>query len=60
MKRQMRKPLKKNYLRGPDGPRQTSSSELFRDANQSSELVLFLSAPKQIEDHFSCLHGRNI
>ena len=28
MERQMQKPLKKNYLQGPDGPRQTSSSGL--------------------------------
>lgn len=59
MERQMQKPLKKNYLQDPDGPRLTSRTEPFGDVNQSSELVLCLSPSKQIEDHFSCLHGRN-
>lgn len=37
VERQMQKPLKKNYLQDPDGPRLTSRTEPFGDVNQSSE-----------------------
>lgn len=53
MERQMQKPLKKNYLQDPDGPRLTSSTGPFGDVNQSSELILCLSASKQIKDLFA-------
>lgn len=32
MVRQMQKPLKQNYLQGPDGPRLTSSTQPVGDA----------------------------